>query len=306
MNSIISDAEVATFQTVKKIHAKGRKGGIVLKSPEEKYEENIPKFRATIRRSDLLAELKEVLSTKKITHIRCLALGNFMDDTPATYQFALLLELIQWLESKSQDTNKSFSKESANGQENIEKEVFISIYDPIFTQQEKQYLTNLNKHNPGQTWSIDDHNVWPDLDSSRILYFLPHADLELTEYIIKHDHPQLLLGNHIVQHTDRFTSRQLFETFPHLSKLKSVLDVKTAVPIDDGFQTQQKPNHKRRNRRNKAGSQLALAQADQIDYSQLDTYFKKCVILCDFKNGSSLRDHPWQNAFSDLTLHFIE
>lgn len=306
MNNVVNEAEVATFETVKKTHGRNRKKGVMLKSPEEKFKENLPKFRTTIQSSDMLAELKEVLATSNISHIRCLALGNFMDDTPATYQLALLLELVQWIGFEPQATTNTVSKELENGQENSEKKLFISIFDPIFTQLEKQYLKDLGEHNSYQAWSVDDHNIWSNIGSSKILYFLPHADLELTEHIIKNDHPQFLLANHIVQHTDRFTSRQLFESFPHLGKLKSVMDVKTVVPIEDGFQTQQKSNHKRKNRRNKAGSPLALATANQIDYSELSSYFNKCVILSDFKNGLLLRDQPWQNAFSDLTLHSIE
>ncbi|AJV49162.1 Ber1p [Saccharomyces cerevisiae YJM451] len=255
--------------------------------PAKAFEEIVQTNRDVLKKSAFLSDLLENLQPhlNNIKKIRCVAIGNFKEDFPATYQFALLLEIIDYI--KSED----------------ERDVVVSLYDPIFTKEEIQYLKSL-----GSKWLIEEEFSENDaIDYESVLYFLPHAPLDLTENILSSQRPHLWLANNMISHTDRYTKAKLCENYPNLGKLVHYLqtnappEVKKAHDVD-GFATFI-PKRKRKNRNN--SSKLKVTPSD-IDYDSIAPKFKSCQILTDFDEGKYLKEKPWINSFSDLTLHAIE
>ncbi|SSD59094.1 related to SRR1-like protein BER1 [Saccharomycodes ludwigii] len=258
----------------------------------------------------------------KIQYIRCLALGSFHQDIHARYQLALLLELIDYfLEAPGsvQDTS------------NI-KTLYISIYDPVFTDEDKKYIKNLGTTQTRnniklQYWTINKLNPWLDVpaytnNDNINLFFLPHADLDLTESVFKLEFPMLFLANNLLVHTDRFTQKALFETFPAISKAVQYLPQKkndktknTANKCNndhDGFVMVQHTKNNNRNVRAKSRRQSQERflknnenPSEDLDYFSINSDINACSILCDFDKGNSLKDMPWMNSFSDLSLHIL-
>ena len=255
--------------------------------PAKSFEEIVRANRDVLKESVFLSNLFQILQphVNNIKKIRCLAIGNFREDFPATYQFALLLEIIDYI--KSED----------------DRDVLISLYDPIFTKEEIQYLKSL-----GSRWLIEEEFLESDArDYESVLYFLPHAPLDLTENILSSQRPHLWLANNMISHTDRYTKAKLCEKYPNLGKLVHYLQPNTALEgkklhdVDD-FETFI-PKRKRKNRNNSSKLKVKLPE---IDYNSIATKFKSCQILTDFDEGKYLKEKPWINSFSDLTLHAIE
>ncbi|EJS42624.1 YLR412W [Saccharomyces arboricola H-6] len=254
--------------------------------PAKPFEDTVQANRAVLKKSEFLSDLFRSLQPhiNEIKKIRCVAIGNFGGDFPATYQFALLLEIIDRIENENS------------------KDIVISIYDPVFTNFEIQYLESL-----GNRWVIEENlseNNTSDYES--VLYFLPHAPLDLTENILLSEYPHFWLANNVVTHTDRYTKAKLCEKYPHLGKLVHYLqpDITAEVKKKDSTDdfTAFVPKRKRKNRNN--SSKLKVKLSD-IDYGSIATKFTSCRILTDFDDGKHLKEKPWVNSFSDLTLHAI-
>lgn len=257
----------------------------ISRSKIKTFDEYLTCNRDDVKGSEMFKELCEKLEPDrlKIKKIRCLAIGSFTQDFPARYQMALLLEL------------KDFFNEGRKAEDKIQ----ISIYDPVFTDDDKSYIKKM-----GQNWSIDEVVTRDEQDPAATLFFLPHAPLDLTEYILREETPIYWLANNIIQHTDRYTKQKLHDMYPTISKLlhyyDSNKDVTSEKHINDGFS---KVTSKRR-RRGKADK--FKFEEPPIDYSSVETYFSECEIITDFNNGELLKNQPWINSFSDLTYHYIE
>lgn len=250
------------------------------------FQDRLNACRDVVRSSAMLSELRDALVpyADSITKIRCLALGSFHDDIPARYQLALLLEIEQIIRTENKGS------------------VSVSLYDPVFTKDDLDYL---RKRGPEFTVDEVASKNFRDSDSNQVLYFLPHAPLDLTEKVLIDEEPRLWLANNIVEHTDRYTKAMLHDKYPVLGKMLHVLEPidKTkeqikAVDPDDEFKTFVSKKKKRRNKN--------VFKEPEIDYGSVASYFKKCSIVTDFKGGSLLKNQPWINAFSDLTFHLIE
>ncbi|SCV04675.1 LANO_0G11672g1_1 [Lachancea nothofagi CBS 11611] len=240
------------------------------------FEDSLSERRDTIKKSKMLKILFTQLNphAREISKIRCLAIGSFNEEFAALYQLALLLELVELLG------------------EDKECPLRVSVYDPVFTDADKKFIETL-----GTSWSVDEKSPWDSEDDSKVLFFLPHAPLDLTERIVIAEEPRILLANHIVKHVDRYTKLQLFQKYPVLAKLNQALAHNDAHK-DSEF----KPFMSKRNRR----KQKNKVQQDTIDYDQIKSYFKSVEILTDFDNGDLLIDQPWINSFSDMALHEIK
>ncbi|CUS20231.1 LAQU0S01e01970g1_1 [Lachancea quebecensis] len=264
----MTEAPGSEFEYVRR--TRGSKG-------RETFEGQLLKHRETVRSSEMFKNLKKHLEPhrKDISRVRCLAIGSFHEEFAALYQLGLLLETCDYLASSE------------------DKPIRVSIYDPVFTKSDQEFIKNA-----GSNWSIDEETPWESSEAQSVLYFLPHAPLDLSERVMTLDRPYLWLANHIVKHTDRYTKLQLFDKYPVLSKLlNSVTDVKESVPGSD-FQPFVSRKNRRRNK--------MRVQERVIDYTSVPAHFSKCSILTDFGNGKMLADQPWVNSFSDLTLHIIE
>ncbi|SJM86835.1 related to SRR1-like protein BER1 [Zygosaccharomyces bailii] len=275
-------------------------------------EDVLREFRDDIKCSEMFKFLCGSLEPYRdvVDRVRCLAIGSFHDEFPAKYQMALLCELVSFFSA----------------------DVQVSIYDPVFTKEDYEYVTNL--HN----WSVSQEPPCWIKDSTRTLFFLPHAPLDLTEQVLQRECPHLWLANHAVAHTDRYAEFQLYEKYPIMSKLVYLLNQETselplrtsgketntagrtitkatvqqsterdenaAVRVRTSVTTRSEeftpfiPRRKRRNRKS--------FQAPQLDYAKINSHFESCRVLQDFNGGELLKNKPWINSFSDLALHLIE
>ncbi|EJT41434.1 BER1-like protein [Saccharomyces kudriavzevii IFO 1802] len=254
--------------------------------PAASFEQNVQANRDFLKKSEFLSDLLENLQPhlNNIKKVRCVAIGNFQEDFPATFQFALLLEIIDHINNETS------------------RDILISLYDPIFTENEMHYLESL-----GDKWVIQENFSEINTgDYKSVLYFLPHAPLDLTERILASECPHLWLANNMISHTDRYTKAKLFEKYPHLGKLvhylqpNLVAETKKQDGADDF--TAFVPKRKRKNKNNSTKLKVKIPD---IDYGSIATKFTSCKILTDFDEGKYLKERPWINSFSDLTLHAI-
>ncbi|KAL6451116.1 BER1 SRR1-like protein BER1 [Candida maltosa Xu316] len=207
-------------------------------------------YREVIRNSKLFENIKTSLASE-VSTIRCLALGSPSESKNAKYQLALLLEL------------QSLFK--AN----------VSIYDPIFNDQDKEILKD---------FTIEEKFTG---DSSQTLYFLPHASLELTEEILNTYKPKYFLANDIIAHTDRLTKKKLADTFPTISILVHLLG--DNEKSNDGFTPVVAVSRKK-------------FKEPVIEYNIDSVYFDKVKIYRYVQNSKT---DPWGTAFTDLAYHYI-
>ncbi|CDO92139.1 unnamed protein product [Kluyveromyces dobzhanskii CBS 2104] len=246
------------------------------------FDEQLDEARKTIGESELLQSLRNSLDSFHITHMRCLALGSFTQDSPARFQLALLLELLDTLKVSK-----------------------CSLYDPAFDDEDLAYINDMERQS-SCVWSVDERSPFLDVHSEHILFFLPHAPLSLTEKVISEESPQIWLANHLIQHTDRFTKLQLYTKYPLVSKLVHHINSATVNKVslgakadDDGFQPFTSSRKRKSQRRNKF-------KEPAIEYDTVESYFKSCKITNDFEDGTTLTGRIWLNSFSDLALHLIE
>ncbi|QLQ80847.1 hypothetical protein HG537_0E02020 [Torulaspora globosa] len=241
------------------------------------FQDRLECCRDVVRRSEMVRSLREVLVryVGSIVAIRCLALGSFHEELAARYQLALLLELQEFLCQDGSD-------------------VLVSVYDPVFTDDDIEYVKK-------RGFTVDELCPEGFRDARKVLYFLPHAPLDLTEQVLVAEQPRLWLANNIVEHTDRYTKTKLHEKYPVMSKLLHVLERVPEVPTSAINDEQFKSFVSRKKRRNKK-----VFKEPVVDYDSVKSYFDSCSIITDFQGGTLLRDQPWINAFSDLTFHHIK
>lgn len=253
----------------------------------------IDSYREVIRKSDLFGKTIECLQSYNISKIRCLALGSFAEEFPAKYQLALLLEIL----------------------DNINTIKEVSLYDPVFNEVDKLFIKEQSN------WHIVEQEHYQDTGNcGETLFYMPHAPLDLTEEVIKREKPKLILGNEMSQHTDRYTEKQLYDKYPLLSKLvygsknySKVSNPKINVSAEgDGFVRQE--SKKSRRRKNKWHIEPTV-----IDYSSVPSYFADgLIMITNYKSSSTSEDgenttvdlikkgqEQWNHSFSDLSLFEI-
>ncbi|KAG5418656.1 hypothetical protein I9W82_004184 [Candida metapsilosis] len=157
-----------------------------------KVEEN----RKVIQKSKFFNELKESIDVP-FERIRCLALGSPSQSSDARYQYALLLELIDWLKISD-----------------------VSIYDPVFTEEDKELLKEYRVE--------EEYNLPQD---EHTLFYIPHLPLEVMETVVNTEKPVYFLGNDAIAHTDRLTKKKLAEMYPSMAIMVKL----QGSELDDGF-----------------------------------------------------------------------
>lgn len=220
--------------------------------------------RDQLRDLPFFAETKAAFAGKKFTHIRSLALGQPTANFQARYQLAYLLELADHLEVTP--TN-------------------ISHWDPVFDDNDTDLLVNQLGH------CIDE--VY-DVPTGSVLYYMPHAELTMTNTILQQEQPRWLVANNIVNHTDRYTKQKLMDTYPLIAHIVHALESTTTndndkTPSDDGFE---KVVPKRRNRKQ------FVPQPITYDFDQ---YYFSGARQTPFRHNN-LKQAVWQNAFLDLLV----
>ncbi|KAI5968023.1 hypothetical protein CANMA_002791 [Candida margitis] len=164
----------------------------------ERLQSKIKDNRVIIRKSDFFNEIKSSIDSS-FTCIRCLALGSPSQSSDARYQYALLLELIDWLGITD-----------------------ISIYDPLFTDEDRQLFAD---------FKVEEEFSLPQ--DGNVLFYIPHLPLEAMELVVNTEKPVVFLGNDVIAHTDRLTKRKLAELYPSMSIMVQYLN--NGSGYDDGF-----------------------------------------------------------------------
>lgn len=210
-------------------------------------------FRLVIRDSDLFKDTIDVINYD-ISHIRCLALGSPVSSKASLYQFAYLLELCHHFE------------------------VNTSLYDPIFNKNDELLFREF-----GSMVKVDIEFEYDALT----LYFLPHADLAVTNDLIVNYNPSYILANNLVSHTDRLSKQKLHDKYRMLSLLVNLMGLEPES--NDEFT----PVRSKRKNKNKFVPPV-------INYDYLTCYFNS-IELNVLKNNKGV----WANAFTDLAFHRI-
>ncbi|KAH3682787.1 hypothetical protein WICPIJ_006246 [Wickerhamomyces pijperi] len=268
----------------------------------QRLHSQLLKYQETVRSSQLYHYIqttiaKQVINqpfAKKITKIRCLALGSPSQDHAAMYQLALLVILQKYLQVSDRD---------------------VSIYDPVFDEMDKELMGNSDDPSLGYTIE-EQYSQKEDKSNNDItLYFLPHAPLSLTNVIISQNEPLLLLSNNIITHVDRLTKCQLFEKYPLISKFVTLvkeenveLKEETEAQLKeskeekegDGFETFH-TNKRKANKRQRQNKFKLIEK--ELDYSSISSYFNQRITLWSFKKYET--SGLWLNAFTDLSLHYV-
>lgn len=230
--------------------------------------EKLNHFRDAVRDSELFHETVQILP-KDIAYIRCLALGSPVHSNASLYQFAYLLELIRHLKIRN-----------------------TSLYDPVFDDNDEQFFQRFSEE---ESITIETECTFSSLT---VLYFLPHADLSVTNDTIKHGKPRYILGNNLISHTDRMTRQKLHDNYMMLSLLRNLLEPNETETND----------MKNENKKNNGNDFIPVRSRrknhrfipPKINYTYHDCYFHS-IKLTPLKNIKG----PWSNAFTDLALHVI-
>lgn len=200
-----------------------------------------------IRTSKLFQDISLSLENIEISTIRCLTLGSPSESKNARFQLALLIELQQLLDAE------------------------VSLYDPIFNEKDNEILKDFTIEKEFTS------------DSSKTLYFLPHASLELTEEVLNTNQPKYFLANDVIAHTDRLTKKKLADNYPTLSIIVHLLGENK---VDDGFTRVSRKRFKE----------------PVITYDIDSVYFDKVQISRYLHTN---KNDAWGTSFTDLAYHYI-
>ncbi|CAH2350769.1 SRR1-like protein Ber1p [[Candida] railenensis] len=226
----------------------------------------LDKYQGIISSSKLVQETVQILEKYSITSvpvIRCLALGSPSESNAALYQLAYLNELVSHFKTAQ-----------------------VTLFDPVFNDKDEDIFQKFN-------YRIESSFVPPS--NRQVLYFLPHADLRMTEELFETDKPLWLLSNDIIAHTDRYTKRKLFDEYRTISLVKNLLE-KTDRQSSSGQPSEFQVVASKKSRRNKK----SVFVEPEIEYKYSEVYFREVKATKLLQGEGS-----WGNAFSDLAFHLV-
>ncbi|QPG76601.1 hypothetical protein FOA43_003993 [Brettanomyces nanus] len=209
-----------------------------------------------------------VENSTKLTHIRCLALGNLATDSSAFFQLCLLKYLQDYLIG----------------------DIDVSVYDPVFDDLDVQFLQDYLHYKVEKEYSLDNHLV------DQVLFFMPHALYSTIEDIVREVKPLNLLTNNVVKYSYNHSDAENLRKIPNCATIAHLVTTdqgfKASVgDSDGGFKvvTRRKPG--------KRMSSKAFIPPT-LDYHLESRYFSS-VYSKVFSDPSS---NIWNNAFSDLAF----
>lgn len=231
----------------------------------------LARCRDTLETSVLWTAVKEQLG--QAPRAVCLALGLPTMDSALLYQLALFQLIVETCGA-----------------------TVVYVYDPVFEPEDVALFGRLGYTVlPEPTGAM----IHSDLCSSdTTLWFLPHAELTLTEELLAAS-PKLLLANDLSVHGGKYTERELYDKYPYvgLALHRCIASGKPSAALQDPQSPQdpvvladtfQKVSRRRRHRK-----QLPAP----IDYDYSRVHYTACVRTVLPCSG------PWGNAFSDLAFH---
>lgn len=263
------------FQTVSlKKRNKKRQNKKNLSEEEIITDKLFNKYNSLIQKSLLFKNLVSNLDhVKDVRYVRCLALGSFNEEIQPLYQLSLLIEIANHLiELNCRDDDYS---------------LVVSLYDPAFTAEDISYINNeLNNKKANITWVYEDEKNWENKDSDRdILYYIPHGDLHLLNYLMPLLKPRFYLGNYIFDHLARVKADDDMAYLSNM-KLKHCNNIKNS-DSDDFEHIKQ--------RKKKQGP------IENKSVEVVDLYFSDIKVYTNFHEN--IEQGPWLSSFSSLALH---
>lgn len=249
---------------------------------DTKYNQ-LASYRKVIRGSTLISQIRASLGNEPgFSVIRCLALGSPTASRSALFQLALLIEVASIYKVRS-----------------------VSVYDPVFCNADRALLERLH------------YDISETLENaaSDCLFFLPHADLELTEEVLMRHEPHWLLSNNILHHTERMPRYRVHEKFrtisllleriersqttaneAHLGEADEKKHQKSEIPavLVDGFVAA--PTGRKKGRKHN------VYVPPPIEFNFEDCCHESALVVPLDDGGSK---YEWGNAFSSLATHLI-
>lgn len=252
----------------------------------ENVQKRLASHVETIQSTEFLEQSLKLLRQLPFKNIRCIALGSPTQEFQALYQLALLKLLA-----------KEFDIPPAN----------ISLYDPIFTDDDVHLLTTFEKY------VVDENEQTSPHYTSETLYYMPHAPRSVTDRFLANVKPKWILGNDVRVTAGSLSQAKFLEEYPRLAKLVHIAEVRNtdakeasnnvstdsmASPRTPGLQQSEFKVVTRR-KRNRPKKHVYVEP--KLDYDLVDVYFDTITVTRIDSPDSA----PWNDSFSDLALNVI-
>ncbi|CDK24223.1 unnamed protein product [Kuraishia capsulata CBS 1993] len=241
-----------------------------LKRTREMLGKRRDAFAKTKTYADALEVIRNKLANIDIVSVRCLALGSPSNEFNALYQLAFLVLILDELKIRQ-----------------------VSVYDPAFNDIDVLLFEELG-------FKIEDKITQKVSKEEDILYYMPHAPVELLEEIITSEKIVVMITNDLRRYIGRWTSQDLYEKHPNVARIGYLTSqIRSEQPsTDDGFEMVASKKKVRKNRRNK----LKVVDTN-VDYHLDECYFDSCDIA-EILGGSDISGE-WKDSFSCLAVHVI-
>lgn len=226
----------------------------------ELTQEKLLRHKKCIQTTLFYEKTLEKLSHLGFVRIRCLALGSPTEEFQSLYQLALL-ELL------AENYNIAANK--------------ISLYDPVFTELDLRLFENSN-------YSVQPECGW---DSSKTLFYLPHAPRDVIEILLNEKQPLWILGNDLSMTIGTLSSEVFLEKYPTLATI--VHTQESLLATNCNFQVVTRRRKKRLNK--------IVYQAPELLYELEKMYFSRVEIF----RLESPENALWKNSFSDLAFNHL-
>lgn len=257
---------------------------------EARLQDSFKEKLRVLQRGDVVQEILSNISGIDVLFVRCLGLGSVSVSYLAMYQLCLLKLVVDYLNQNLNERNK---------EESEMVEIKVSLWDPVFSHEDKEFFENHLKYTVEEEFKCD---------PSSVLYYMPHFPVSIFESVLTEEKPKFILANDLTAYAIKFPETKYFSQYPNCARLTKLITNKakeesvekencTAVkPPDDGFQIFKKKNRKKKN--------SLVYQPPVIDYGFETAYFKK-VKSSIIREGNNT-DNPWSSAFTDMSFMVID
>lgn len=256
-------------------------------SPNNQIKQKLlQSYPEIIKNTKIFKDIIEHIEINKydFNEVRCLALGSFFEEIQPLYQLSLLLEIVLWKMDEPPKENK----------------LKISLYDPVFTKDDIEFINiELNGLHENVTWVYETESEWECAaqNNDKTLYYIPHGDLHLLEYLFPLVKPKLYLGNYLFD--------QLLRVDDSDHKMKYLVNIKRKCyedgTISDTSIKDDSDSFKQTVSKNK---RKILTVENNKPVENIALYFK--TITVPTKSHTSIEPGPWLSAFSSLALHHLQ
>lgn len=172
------------------------------------------------KKDDILSSI--IYPQKRITSVKCLALGSPTDSHVAMYQLGLLRNLLEYLNLSSS---------------------IVTCWDPVFSKEDENLFSKLgyqvvNPDDPKKVESckdeeeqLTDQNSKLETDVKSItLYYMIHSPPSLTNSILSMNENQggdiVVIGNNLITYSNHLSDAELADKYPFISD--AIKDIESA------------------------------------------------------------------------------